>query len=39
MRTVTVALVACVLTVAIAAQQPTFKRTVLQQSDISTAGH
>jgi quercetin dioxygenase-like cupin family protein len=39
MRPVIVAIVAGLLTVAVAAQQPTFKRTVLQQSDLSTAGH
>jgi quercetin dioxygenase-like cupin family protein len=39
MRAVTLALVAFVLTGVLAAQQPTFKRTVLQQSDISIAGH
>ncbi len=39
MRAVTVALVALVLTGVLAAQQPAFKRTVLQQSDISVAGH
>ena len=39
MRAVTLALVAFVLTGVLAAQQPAFKRTVLQQSDISVAGH
>jgi quercetin dioxygenase-like cupin family protein len=39
MRAVTLALVAFVLTGVLAAQQPSFKRTVLQQSDISVAGH
>jgi quercetin dioxygenase-like cupin family protein len=39
MRAVTLTLVAFVLTGVLAAQQPAFKRTVLQQSDISIAGH
>jgi quercetin dioxygenase-like cupin family protein len=39
MRAVTLALVAFVLTGVLVAQQPAFKRTVLQQSDISVAGH
>jgi quercetin dioxygenase-like cupin family protein len=39
MRAVTLTLVAYVLTGVLAAQQPAFKRTVLQQSDISVAGH
>jgi quercetin dioxygenase-like cupin family protein len=38
MRAVSLTLVAFVLTAAVAAQQPAFKRTVLQQSDISVAG-
>ena len=38
MRTVTLTVIACALTAAVAAQQPAFKRTVLQQSDISAAG-
>jgi quercetin dioxygenase-like cupin family protein len=39
MRAVTLILVAFVLTGVLAAQQPAFKRTVLQQSDMSIAGH
>jgi quercetin dioxygenase-like cupin family protein len=39
MRAVTLTLVAFVLTGVLAAQQPAFKRTVLQQSDLSIAGH
>lgn len=39
MRAVTLVLVAFVSTAVLAAQQPAFKRTVLQQSDISIAGH
>ena len=38
MRTIIVAVAGFALTGALAAQQPTFKRTVLQQSDISVAG-
>jgi quercetin dioxygenase-like cupin family protein len=38
MRAVTLALAAFVLTGVLAAQQPAFKRTVLQQSDISAPG-
>jgi quercetin dioxygenase-like cupin family protein len=38
-RAVIVTLVAVVLTAVVGAQQPTFKRTVLQQGDISVAGH
>ena len=38
MRAVTVTVVAFVLTGILAAQQPAFKRTVLQQSDISVPG-
>ena len=38
MRAVTLTVIALVLTAALAAQQPAFKRTVLQQSDISTPG-
>ena len=38
MRAVTVTMVAFVLTGVLAAQQPAFKRTVLQQSDISAPG-
>ena len=38
MRAVTLTVVAFVLTAALAAQQPAFKRTVLQQSDISAPG-
>jgi quercetin dioxygenase-like cupin family protein len=37
-RAITVTLIAFVLTGALAAQQPTFKRTVLQQGDISVPG-
>jgi quercetin dioxygenase-like cupin family protein len=39
MRTVTLIVVAFVLTGVLAAQQPAFKRTVLQQADISVPGH
>ncbi|MCU1381795.1 MAG: cupin protein [Acidobacteria bacterium] len=39
MRTVTLGVIAFALTTAVAAQQPAFKRTVLQQSDIAVAGH
>jgi quercetin dioxygenase-like cupin family protein len=39
MRAMTVTLIACALTAGVTAQQPTFKRTVLQQSDIAVAGH
>lgn len=39
MRAVTSTVVAFVLAGALAAQQPAFKRTLLQQSDISVAGH
>jgi quercetin dioxygenase-like cupin family protein len=39
MRCITLTIAAFALTAAVAAQQPTFKRTVLQQSDLSTAGH
>jgi quercetin dioxygenase-like cupin family protein len=39
MRAVALTFVAFVLTAAVAAQQPAFKRTVLQQHDISVAGH
>ena len=38
MKTVTLTLIAFVLTGILAAQQPTFKRTVLQQGDISVPG-
>ena len=38
MRTIIVAVAGFALTGALAAQQPAFKRTVLQQSDISVAG-
>jgi hypothetical protein len=38
MRAVMLVLVAFVLTGVLAAQQPAFKRTVLQQSDISAPG-
>jgi quercetin dioxygenase-like cupin family protein len=38
MKTVTLIVSAFVLTGALAAQQPTFKRTVLQQGDISVPG-
>jgi quercetin dioxygenase-like cupin family protein len=38
MRAVTLTVIAFVLTGALAAQQPAFKRTVLQQSDISVPG-
>ena len=38
MRTFTLTIVALALTGAVAAQQPAFKRTVLQQSDISAPG-
>ena len=38
MRSVTLAVVAFVLTGVLAAQQPAFKRTVLQQADISVPG-
>jgi len=37
-KTVTLTLIAFVLTGILAAQQPTFKRTVLQQGDISVPG-
>jgi quercetin dioxygenase-like cupin family protein len=37
-KTVTVTVIAFVLTGALAAQQPAFKRTVLQQGDISVSG-
>jgi quercetin dioxygenase-like cupin family protein len=37
-KTVTVTVIAFVLTGALAAQQPAFKRTVLQQGDISVPG-
>ena len=39
MRAVIMTVAAFALTGALAAQQPAFKRTVLQQSDISVAGH
>src|ERR1019366_3894397 len=39
MRAITVTVVAFVLAGVLAAQQPTFKRTVLQQADISVPGH
>jgi quercetin dioxygenase-like cupin family protein len=39
MRAVILTVAAFALTGALAAQQPVFKRTVLQQSDISVAGH
>ena len=39
MKTVTVTVIAFVLTGILAAQQPAFKRTVLQQGDISVPGH
>ena len=39
MRAISLTVVALVLTAALAAQQPAFKRTVLQQSDISVPGH
>jgi quercetin dioxygenase-like cupin family protein len=39
MRTAVLTVVALALTGAVAAQQPTFKRTVLQQHDIAVAGH
>jgi quercetin dioxygenase-like cupin family protein len=38
MRAVTLTVVAFALTAAVAAQQPAFKRTVLQQADISAPG-
>src|SRR3954469_23825023 len=38
MRIVTLTIVACVLAASVVAQQPAFKRTVLQQSDLSAAG-
>jgi|SRR5258707_9797744 len=38
MKTVTLIVIAFVLTGALAAQQPAFKRTVLQQGDISVPG-
>ena len=38
MRTVTLTVLACALTAAVAAQPPAFKRSVLQQSDISAPG-
>jgi quercetin dioxygenase-like cupin family protein len=38
MRAITLTVIACVLAVAVSAQQPAFKRTVLQQSDISVPG-
>ena len=38
MRTLILTLVACATLTAVAAQQPAFKRTVLQQSDISAPG-
>ena len=38
MRTFTLTIVALALAAAVAAQQPAFKRTVLQQSDISAPG-
>ena len=38
MRAITLTVIACALTAVVAAQQPAFKRTVLQQSDISAAG-
>src|SRR5947209_18740560 len=37
-KTVTLTLIAFVLTAILGAQQPTFKRTVLQQGDISVPG-
>jgi quercetin dioxygenase-like cupin family protein len=37
-RAITLSIAALTLTVAVAAQQPSFKRTVLQQSDISAPG-
>jgi quercetin dioxygenase-like cupin family protein len=39
MRAVALTFVALALTAAVAAQQPAFKRTVLQQHDISVPGH
>jgi quercetin dioxygenase-like cupin family protein len=39
MRSITLAIAALALTGIVAAQQPAFKRTVLQQSDISVPGH
>ena len=39
MRAVTLTVIAFVLTGMLAAQQPAFKRTVLQQTDISVPGH
>ena len=39
MRAVTLTVVGFLLTGIVAAQQPAFKRTVLQQADISIAGH
>jgi len=39
MRAVTSTFIAFALTGSVLAQQPAFKRTVLQQGDISTAGH
>jgi quercetin dioxygenase-like cupin family protein len=38
MRVLTLTIVACVLAASVVAQQPAFKRTVLQQSDLSVAG-
>jgi quercetin dioxygenase-like cupin family protein len=38
MRSVIVTIVGIALTAALAAQQPTFKRTVLQQADLSSPG-
>ena len=38
MRTLILTLVACATITAVSAQQPAFKRTVLQQSDISAPG-
>lgn len=39
MRAFTLTVITCAVTAVLAAQQPAFKRTVLQQSDISVAGH
>jgi quercetin dioxygenase-like cupin family protein len=39
MRAFTLTVITCAVTAVLAAQQPAFKRTVLQQSDITVAGH
>jgi quercetin dioxygenase-like cupin family protein len=38
MRPIALTVIVCALTASVVAQQPAFKRTVLQQSDISAAG-